>query len=425
MTHYNTLGNRLKVGIVNFSSKISRGFKKTTRKFIADMLFGIICANSCKLTEISRALKEPIALKKTTERLGRNLSDFSEKDRAILMNDYLATAKSSIGLDTMILIDGSDVTKPCSPKMEAIGYVRDGDTGKFAPGYWTIGAVALSSENRQPIPVYENLYPCKKQGGLGATAETAKCLQNLRENFNADIPRVFDRGFDTQGIAKDLLENGEMFIIRTSQNRTVVHNGKKSYINDIAKKAVCEHKLLYTSKSGENVKCQIGMTQVTIPSFNNAKLNLVVCRGFGEPLILYTNLQEDFEFIAVRIVKAYLMRWRIEEYYAFKKQGLKFEDFRVRSINSIKNLNLLLTIAIGYIAMLSDNSACTAVIELIEISKRVQKTVAFLKKTKFLFYAILSGITAAFASLRCGISHYFAPVPRDNQLMIREIKILG
>jgi len=211
----------------------------------------------------------------------------------------------------------------------------------------------------------------------------------------------------------------------TSQNRVAVHNGKKSYINDIAKKVVCEHELVYTSKSGEKVKCKIGMTQVTIPSFNNAKLNLVVCRGFGEPLVLYTNLPEDFELIAVRIVKAYLMRWRIEEYYAFKKQGLKFEDFRVRSINSIKNLNLLLTIAIGYIATLSDNSACTAVIELIEISKRVQKTVAFLKKTKFLFYAILSGITAAFASLRCGISHYFAPVPRDNQLMIRGIKILG
>jgi hypothetical protein len=79
-----------------------------------------------------------------------------------------------------------------------------------------------------------------------------------------------------------------------------------------------------------------------------------VCKGEGDPLALYTNLCEDIESVAVRIVKMYLMRWRIEEYNAFKKQGLKLEDFRVRSLNSIKNLNLLLTIAAGYLAMLSE-----------------------------------------------------------------------
>jgi len=425
MIHYNTIGNRLKAGLVNYSNRISNKFNKTTRKFIADMLYGIIAANNCKLTEISRALKESIALKKTTERLGRNLSDFSEDDRQILMKDYLTIAKKSIRLDTMILIDGGDVTKPCSPKMEAIGFVRDGNTGKFAPGYWTIGAVALSDENRQPIPIYECLYPCNKHGGLGTNIETARCLQNLRENFSAGIPRVFDRGFDTQGIVKDLLEHGEKFILRVNQNRVAIRKGKRGYISDIAKNTVCEHNLIYTGKNGKQVNCKIGFTQVTIPSFNNAKLDVVVCKGFGEPLVLYTNLSETAESIVVRIVKMYLMRWRIEEFYAFKKQGLKFEDFRVRSLNSIKNLNLLLTLAIGYIAMLSENSECTTFIELIEISKRVQKTDSFLKKSKFLFYAILYSVTAALASLRCGINKYFAPLSRDNQFMMKGMKILG
>ena len=190
MIHYNTIGNRIKVGLVNFSKRITENFNKPTRKFITDMLFGIIASNSCKLTEISRALKESIALKKTTERLGRNLSDFTVEDRQVLMESYLTTAKKSIGSDTMILIDGGDVTKPCSPKMEAIGYVRDGDTGKYAPGYWTIGAVALSSENRQPIPVYENLYPCKKQGGLGSSIETAMLLLPLLRLYGAVLLNI-------------------------------------------------------------------------------------------------------------------------------------------------------------------------------------------------------------------------------------------
>ena len=416
MTNYNTLGNRLKERLLDFSQKITINFSKTTRRFITDMLYGMVASNSCKLTEISRALKEPIALKKTAERLGRNLSDFSADDRGTLMKDYLAAVKSSIGSDTMLLIDGGDAIKPCSPKMESIGIVRDASTGEFAPGYWTIGAVALSSENRQPIPVYENLYPCKKQGGLGANVETEKCLQHLREHFAPDVPRVFDRGFDTQRIVTNLLNNEETFILRVNQNRVAVHKGERGYIHDIARKTVCEHELAYTDKNGKRVQCKIGITQVTIPSFCNMKLNVVVCKGYGEALVLYTNLSEPLESFAVRVVKMFLMRWRIEELYAFKKQGLNFEDFRVRELNSIRNLDLLLTVAIGFISVLGEQIRSPMAIGLIAASKRIPKINVFLKNTKFPFYAILNGITTVLASLRCGISRFFAIVPVHRQL---------
>ena len=66
------------------------------------------------------------------------------------------------------------------------------------------------------------------------------------------------------------------------------------------------------------------------------------------------------------IYKVYLLRWRIEEFYGFKKQPFDFEDFRVRSLNSIRNLDLLLTIAIGYIGMMSEQvEKRRAVMELI------------------------------------------------------------
>ena len=46
------------------------------------------------------------------------------------------------------------------------------------------------------------------------------------------------------------------------------------------------------------------------------------------------------------------MRRRIEEYFKFKKQGFDFENLRAQSLNSIRNLDLLLTIDIGYVAEL-------------------------------------------------------------------------
>lgn len=45
----------------------------------------------------------------------------------------------------------------------------------------------------------------------------------------------------------------------------------------------------------------------------------------------------------IKIVSSYLSRWRIEEYFKFKKQQFNFEKLLVRSINSIKNLNGLFT----------------------------------------------------------------------------------
>jgi len=262
MINYNTLGNSLKIGLLNFSKKVSINFNKPTQKFVSDMIFGIIASNSCKLTDISRELKEPIALKKTVERLGRNLSDFSETEP--LMQNYLSAVKPSLGSDTMLLVDSGDATKSCSPKMEAIGSVYDGSTGKYADGYWTMGACALSCETVHPIPVYENLYPCKKQGGLGFNVETKRCLQNLRKNFKPDIPRVFDRGFDSGDIITELTERNEKFILRVNQNRVAVHNGKRSYINDIVRGLVCEHELVFHSKTSNVSKCRIGITQVKL-----------------------------------------------------------------------------------------------------------------------------------------------------------------
>jgi hypothetical protein len=424
MTNYNTLGNRLKVSLLVFANKVSKGHDKPTRKFLADMIYGIVAAGSCKLTEIGRTLKEDIALKKTVERLGRHLSRYSERET--LKQNYIAEVKRSLGADTMLIIDGGDVAKPCSPKMEAIGYVYDASEGKYANGYWTMGAVALSDEKQQPVPVYENLYPCKKQGGLGSGAETAKCLQYLRENFGSGIPRVLDRGFDSGATIMGLAENDEKFILRVNQNRVAVHNGKRSYIGDIARGVVCEHGFEYKGKNGKVSRCKIGITQVVLPNLKNTRLNLIVCKEYGEtPLVLYTNLSETLESIAVRVVKAYLMRWRIEEFYAFKKQSLRFEDFRVRGLDSIITLDLLLTVAAGFIAMLCEKSADKTVVELVAVSKRIPKTADFLRKTKVIFYAVHDGVAHVLASLRCGISRFFASCPRDNQLCLAGFEKMG
>lgn len=418
MTNYNTLGCNFKRGLLDFIIKISRGFKKTTLRFIAEMVFGIIAANSCKLTDIGRALKEKILLKKTIDRLGRNLSSFSYNEA--LMENYLAAVRPTLGDHFMLLIDGSDATKPCSPKMEAIGTVYDASKGCYADGYWTMGVVALTEETYQTIPVYEKLYPCIKQGGAGFNHETENALSFIRNHFSPSTVRIFDRGFDSGKIIAELVKNDEKFILRASQNRVAVHKGQKTKIDDVVRGLRCEHKLEFNSKTGNKSICEIGMTEITLSKEGNTKLKLVVCKEFGDkPLVLYTNLDDDLNDIAVMVVKAYLMRWRIEEYHAFKKQELGFEDFRVRSLSAIQTLDLLLTIAVGYIGILSSKAKESEfVLGLILISKRIPKLRNFIETTKLFLYAVHKGITTILASIRSGIHVYCTSVQQDAQITL-------
>ena len=62
---------------INFFEKNERTFgriTKTVRKFVCEMGYGIQGVQSVILTEIGRTLEEPISLKKTEERLSKQLS---------------------------------------------------------------------------------------------------------------------------------------------------------------------------------------------------------------------------------------------------------------------------------------------------------------------------------------------------------------
>ena len=78
MINYNITSASLKRGLLNFSKKITEKLTKPKQKFVTDMVYGIIASKSCKLTEIGKELKEDTALKKVSERLGRNLKNFED-----------------------------------------------------------------------------------------------------------------------------------------------------------------------------------------------------------------------------------------------------------------------------------------------------------------------------------------------------------
>lgn len=61
------------------------------------------------LSEIGRRLGETTTLKKIIDRLSRNLKEFNNAET--LFENYLHSVKSQINNDTILIIDGSDITK--------------------------------------------------------------------------------------------------------------------------------------------------------------------------------------------------------------------------------------------------------------------------------------------------------------------------
>ena len=374
------------------------------------MVFGLIAAQSCYLTAIARELKEPIALDKSVERLSRNLMSFDGSEE--LHEYYFNAVKSNFDDSTVLIIDDSDIAKGSSKKLEGLCRVHDGSKGGTVEGYWYAGVSALTAKHKQPIPVYGRVYSSVEPDYVSNNEETIKSLEFLSSHFPKTNIRAFDRGYDAGYIFDYLIPRKESFIVRMQGNRNVIRNGKTVLLQKLAKRFKGTHSLKFEAKNGKKVDCQISMAAISLPDHPDVPLNLVICRGLGkEPMLLLTNLETGDKRLALTITKAYLMRWRIEEYYKFKKQGFGFEKFLVRTLKSIRNLDLLLCVAIGYIGVLSEKiDDSIEVLEVIQASKRLYGL------SKFTFYAIADGLANIFSLLHFGISSFFDTTPKSNQL---------
>jgi hypothetical protein len=405
MTNYSVLGYNLKRGIFKFCSKLTNGYHRPVQKFIFQMIYGLLAGQSCFLTEIARKLNEKIPLAKSVERLSRNLMDLKNTD-AIARN-YFREVEKHFDDSTILIVDDSDIAKKHSIKLEGLCKVRDGSTGEIADGYWFAGVSALTAKHKQPVPVYNRVYSSLEEGYTSNNAETLRSFRFMTENFPNTTIRALDRGYDASYVFDYFIPRNEAFIVRMN-DRILLHKGKKVHLEKLARQFKGKYLLTFETKDGLKRDCKISIVPVSLPTYPETELNLVICNGLGkEPLLLLTSLKSDDSRLCVTIAKVYLMRWRVEEYYKFKKQGFGFEKFLVRSLQSIRNLDLLISIAIGYIGILSEK-----VDDSVEAFLIVKAAKRLYGLAKFTFYAIAYALRDIFAKLYSGLAAFFdRPTP--------------
>lgn len=416
MINYSRLGYEMKRDFTNFSLKISKGLKRPQEKFVHQMIYGILAGNKLHLSEIARALKESITLKKTIDRLSKNLHAFDGKDS--VMHNYLGLVRQQVKDDyAVIIIDNSDIVKPASTKLEALSEIRDGSTGEITQGYLTIEAAVLSEKGKMPLPVYEKVFSAAEKGFISETHENLCCLQSLTENFSSRCVRTLDRGFDANEYYRYFLKHGERFVIRAKKNRNVIYGGQTCNIMDVALRYKGAYRMDFKDKKGRTIRCKMSCIPVRLCEFPSRELVLTVVYGFGEePMLLLSSLKmQEKKKLCHIITKVYLLRWRIEEYFRFKKQQFELEDLRVMSLQSIRNLNLLAMLAVGYISLATSvHKDSIFLAEIKECSKRIYGM------PQFVYYAIGYALERVLSMSRSGISSFLPPRVKSQQITLFE-----
>ena len=390
--------------------------KRPQEKFVHQMIYGILAGNKLHLSEIARALKESITLKKTIDRLSKNLHAFDGKDS--VMHNYLGLVRQQVKDDyAVIIIDNSDIVKPASTKLEALSEIRDGSTGEITQGYLTIEAAVLSEKGKMPLPVYERVFSAAEKGFISETHENLCCLQSLTENFSSRCVRTLDRGFDANEYYCYSLKHGERFVIRAKKNRNVIYGGQTCNIMDVALRYKGAYRMDFKDKKGRTIRCKMSCIPVRLCEFPSRELVLAVVYGFGEePMLLLSSLKmQEKKKLCHIITKVYLLRWRIEEYFRFKKQQFELEDLRVMSLQSIRNLNLLAMLAVGYISLTTSvHKDSIFLAEIKECSKRIYGM------PQFVYYAIGYALERVLSMSRSGISSFLPPRVKSQQITLFE-----
>jgi hypothetical protein len=344
---------KLREQMVRFSGELSSGLPKVARRFVAEMVFGIQARGSVRLTEVGRALGEEISLKKTEERLCRQLGRPDLERR--LRHRLIEQASLRIEEDTLLVLDLSDVTKKYAEKMEHMGRVRDGSEKELSWGYWTLNIVGANTKGSKLVPLYGRLFSQAADGHESENVEIREALGEVSETVGKRGIWVMDRGGDRGYLYNYLLHNGLRFFIRVRGDRRLQTTQGIESAADLGRSCpMLFNETVVREEAGQErlVHLSCGLRKVRLPGRKDA-LTLVVVRGFGEePLMILTNLSVRRSRKSVwHVVQSYITRWRIEDVIRFVKQSYRLEDIRCLTYHRLQALMALVTAAAYFAAV--------------------------------------------------------------------------
>lgn len=411
------VARKIREHIHGFMGIIYPHFSKPKAEFIGQMIYGIEASQDVKLSEIARSLGEDILLKKTSERLSRNLKEPGLGER---INELIAgDGAGRVNEDTLIVVDTTDVHKTYARRMPYLDRVRDGNTGEIVNGYWGCLALACEVGKRRVIPLQQRLWSAQAPDFISENQQLCQVLESLSQATKGRGIYVMDRGADRSKLFNYFLDNDLRFIVRlVGCRRDLLCRGERRCAEDIGRGCqMLYRETVVKEEQGQEKKYHLeyGFRKVKLPG-RGEDLFLVVVKGFGrEPWLLLTNLslrrgRRNLWFV----VRGYLSRWLVEDTIRFIKQTYQLEDLRVLNYERMKNLVALVLAAVYFSAVWLGESLKLKILttRVLKIAKR------FFGIPSFHYYALADGIARLLVMLGRWLKKPTTSIPNNQPLQL-------
>lgn len=428
MTYSTTDLYRTKRSLIHYALPLSAHLPRPQQKFVTDMLYGILASQSLKLSDIARTLQEPSHLKNTIDRLSRHLQEDSFES---LAEQARARTIPLLGSEPVILVDDTDISKPYGKSFEDLGTVRDGSslkkTADIQKGYVCTEIVGLLANNRHPVSLFSHIYSNAQKDFVSTNAVMNQALRTLFDELAHPSTFCFDRGCDRNSLFELFVSqtsSDHRYIVRINDRRKVWMGNKRFSVSELAsrrKGKLCTNVRFWNAQRNCLEQHPVTVSHVKVRLAKKLpETNLVFVYGFSEkPLLLATNRDIRGKDDVVRVLRLYLSRWRIEEYFRCKKQTFGFERFRIRNLHAINHLNQLLSMAMTWLACLSRRAgkASHFVHVLLQVARPLRETVSFL------LYRLADGLRILFAAARDGPRGYFPPGKQRRRPAVEQLSL--
>ena len=184
------------------------------------MIYGIQASKDIKLSNIGRSLGEEIPLKKTENRLSRQINDADVTE--FIGRKLTEEAKYWIKDETVLALDLSDISKEYSKKQQFLALVRDGSQkGKIRKGYWTLEILAADPRGDRVIPLYGELYSQRADDFQSENRQILAAMDFVREVIGKKGIWTLDRGNDARNyLQRSLSEESSVYYKTQGRQRS-------------------------------------------------------------------------------------------------------------------------------------------------------------------------------------------------------------
>jgi hypothetical protein len=392
-----------------FSGILSKGLSISKQKLLRQMIYGIQASKDVKLSNISRALQEPIPLIKTEDRLSRNLDDIDLTDH--INGVIMRLGDDKITDDMVIAIDPGDIMKPYAKAMEKMCNIYDGSAGIPAKGYHLCQVTAANLAHNKLVPLYCQAYSSEEPEYKTSTQKITSIISTVAQQVGKKGVWAIDRQGDNIEIIQHFNNEELTSVIRLKLNRYLHFDNNKNkqvkaerITNHVKFKYKTQLVMLEDSKV-KNYEIEYGAIAVSLPEEPDKWYTLLVVKGFGQqPMLLLTNktVNHNNQKELYNILQIYLTRWKCDECFRYIKQSYNLEDLRVRSYISIRNITAMVH-AIAYFC-------CIYLGEKLKLKLLVSKIFILAKRffgiPVFFSYAMADGIYELLKKTRVGIDNF-------------------